>query len=53
MLAEVTLPPYRTGTSSGAANQPSPASTDRMAPAMVAASRPLALRPVPIAQTGS
>ena len=54
MLAEVTLPPYRTGTRLRAVG---PAErgrgTARIAPAIAAASRPLALRPVPIAQTGS
>ena len=53
MLAEVTLPPYRIGTSATVASQPRPASTSRMASAIAAASRPLAFRPVPIAQTGS
>ena len=53
MLADVTLPPYRIGTSPAAAPQPSPVRLSRIASAMAAASCPLALRPVPIAQTGS
>ena len=53
MLAEVTLPPYRTGTSAAPASQPSRSRTSRIASAIADASAPLAFRPVPIAQTGS
>ena len=53
MLADVTLPPYSTGTSSAAAPQPRSARPARIASAIAAASAPRALRPVPIAQTGS
>src|SRR5436190_14781996 len=53
MFDDVTLPPYRTGTSSAAAFQPRPARTSRMVADIAAASRPLAFRPVPIAQTGA
>src|SRR6185369_3957223 len=50
---EVTLPPYRIGTASPPPGKPSSPSVARIASAMAAASEPLAVRPVPIAQTGS
>jgi len=54
MLADVTLPPYRTGVASAAAAaRPAASSAARMASAIADASCPLAFRPVPIAQTGS
>ena len=55
MFAAVTLPPYRTGTSS--ARRPRPAEPAEASPGSPRPSRPRprprALRPVPIAQTGS
>src|ERR1035437_4414276 len=54
MLALVTLPPYRTGTLSAASPQPrSAARVARIASAIAAASAADAVRPVPMAQTGS
>ena len=54
MLALVTLPPYRTGTSSASLPQPrSAARVERIASAIAAASALEAVRPVPMAQTGS
>ena len=53
MFADVTLPPYRTGTSAAAAASRACPATVRIASAIADASAPLAFRPVPIAQTGS
>ena len=53
MLADVTLPPYRIGTPFASSGQPRAARLARIAAAIADASAPVALRPVPMAHTGS
>ena len=53
MFAEATLPPYRTGRLGGAHPPTRASRLARIVSVIADASMPDALRPVPIAQTGS